>query len=550
MNRRRTRTRTRTAMTGGGLPVPIVKKLLSESYNTKKGMKDIDDYKIDRELSGERVQVYHNDAQKQVVIVHRGTQGATDWGTDLYMGLGGDYTKTERFKHAVRQQKKAIEKYPTYEEITLGHSLGAKIAEHAHQGKEKEEVITLDKPVLVEDVLPINSKTKKKQENTNQTDVRTSHDVVSGLAPFQRKNKTKHITIESGLLDDPLKAHKTDQLDKLKDKMIGKSEAKEEAKEEIGGARTSYADKRLSLLFHRKSNDFNNATRDVFNLMTINGKYSLLGSSNNASLMYNSDYDLQEYDNLDKYSMIYKIFKSKFKKALNSPMYSTITDFKCGEDSKGEPLRWSYQDMMKGEKRGTDNKMYPYVKAISQDGPTIKLDMIALVSGRFLDFSDNYYFPRIHSSSDTKLTKEEITNSIIEDLKENMKEKRYMKVLKRSYSLNSLKGNDKKISLLDNYFNGIVGFYNKQLNDILVILRLLENTFRKPKWGDVVNNIQVIKQNLSIYSDVTHHDFSKELDKACKNKEDCLKILTSVKTILEKAVNANAYSFIKSHDIL
>ena len=61
MNRRRTR----IAMKGGGLPAPLVKKLLSESYNTKKGMKDIDDYKIDRELSGERVQVYHNDANKQ-----------------------------------------------------------------------------------------------------------------------------------------------------------------------------------------------------------------------------------------------------------------------------------------------------------------------------------------------------------------------------------------------------------------------------------------------------------------------------------------------------
>ena len=60
----------------------------------------------------------------------------------------------------------------------------------------------------------------------------------------------------------------------------------------------------VELLHHRNLVDFNNNTKEIFNIMSVAGKYQIIGSSNISNLIYNSDYDLQEYDEL-KSSWIY-----------------------------------------------------------------------------------------------------------------------------------------------------------------------------------------------------------------------------------------------------
>ena len=118
--------------------------------------------------------------------------------------------------------------------------------------------------------------------------------------------------------------------------------------------------------------------------MSVAGKYQIIGSSNITNLIYNSDYDLQEYDNFKSTDKAYHIFKTKFKSAkMNPNIY--ITDFKCGEID-GQPLRWTYDDMMLGENQGITFKSAMLQKK------TIKLDMVCIIGGRYLEFSDNYYF--------------------------------------------------------------------------------------------------------------------------------------------------------------
>ena len=50
----------------------------------------------------------------------------------------------------------------------------------------------------------------------------------------------------------------------------------------------------VEFLHHRNLVDFNNNTKEIFNIMSVAGKYQIIGSSNISNLIYNSDYDLQE----------------------------------------------------------------------------------------------------------------------------------------------------------------------------------------------------------------------------------------------------------------
>ena len=85
-------------------------------------------------------------------------------------------------------------------------------------------------------------------------------------------------------------------------------------------------------IFEKKTKtDYNKDVLKVFDKLTINGKYTVIGSGNLKKIEYNSDYDLQELIKekkgktiLDK---IYHLFKDKFKSCKKDDNYF-ITDFK------------------------------------------------------------------------------------------------------------------------------------------------------------------------------------------------------------------------------
>ena len=184
--------------TGGSIDSKDLKHFLSESYSKKH--KDYKEFVLDNDLSGKKTQVYYNPKSGQSVVVHRGTATMTDWITDARYALGN--TDLKRFRHAKDIQKKAESKYGGKNVSTIGHSLGSKAAELA--GKNSKEIITLNKPVSVKDL--IYTKVPK-----NQTDIRTTYDPVSLLRPFQRGNKAKTIQSET---KNPLTEHSTETLDR------------------------------------------------------------------------------------------------------------------------------------------------------------------------------------------------------------------------------------------------------------------------------------------------------------------------------------------------
>lgn len=193
---------------GGKLAAHEMSDLLAASYDKK--IHDVGDFKIDRQLSGQRAQVYYNPKTGQAVVVHRGTAGMHDWITDARL-LFGD-KKSKRFKHGEKVQKEAEQKYGKNIVTTIGHSLGSVISERV--GQDSHEVLTLNKPVTPKDLI------KGKKVSDKQYDVRTAYDPVSILRPHQGGKEEQ--TIES-ITFNPLAEHKTDTLKRLdEDTLIGR----------------------------------------------------------------------------------------------------------------------------------------------------------------------------------------------------------------------------------------------------------------------------------------------------------------------------------------
>jgi hypothetical protein len=128
------------AFSGRGIKNDDLHALLIQSYEPK--LKNHGDYRVDRQLSGQRVQVYHNKKTGETVIAHRGTADLTDVGTDIQAFFG--VKSGARWKHAEKVQREAEAKYGTENLTTIGHSLGAQLA--SEYGNNSKEIITLNKP--------------------------------------------------------------------------------------------------------------------------------------------------------------------------------------------------------------------------------------------------------------------------------------------------------------------------------------------------------------------------------------------------------------------
>jgi hypothetical protein len=196
-------------MKGGSLSSDDLRSMLSGSY--EKNLSDAGKFTVDKDLSGKRVKVYHNPETKQTVVSHRGTANMKDWLTDAGMTFG--YEGGKRFKHSKKVQKKAEKKYGTENLTTVGHSLGARLAEK--YGQKGNEVITLNKPII--------PKTFGKKISEKQYDIRTENDPVSALHSLQKNEKMK--TIKSDTYN-PLTEHGVDVL-KRSSEIYGKGLLKE-----------------------------------------------------------------------------------------------------------------------------------------------------------------------------------------------------------------------------------------------------------------------------------------------------------------------------------
>jgi len=194
---------------GGSLKADQLQEVLENAYKQTDNAPN--GYTMDKDLSDDRVKVYKDMNSDQVIVAHRGSKGWRDWLDNARYAYDGDITKSGTYQDARTRQKKAIDKYGAKNIISVGHSRAGKYVEELNKEDPVKEVITYNKVVHPNTIFQSNPE--------NQTDVRTSTDIVSALSPLQfSKNKT--ITIPSGY--DLLKAHKPSALSYLGNKLIGK----------------------------------------------------------------------------------------------------------------------------------------------------------------------------------------------------------------------------------------------------------------------------------------------------------------------------------------
>jgi len=183
----------------------LIKPILNASYqNQKEASKTLGKlgYTYDKKLSTNESKVFV-DSQGNPNIAFRGSKTAKDWLiSDPLLALGLQ-NLDPRFKEAKALTKKVEKKYGKPVDV-YGHSLGGTISEKSGASG---NIITYNKGVGLGDI----GRTIPK----NQTDIRAKSDVVSGLALTQKHKNGDLINLKTPILQNPLKAHGLDNLDKL-----------------------------------------------------------------------------------------------------------------------------------------------------------------------------------------------------------------------------------------------------------------------------------------------------------------------------------------------
>lgn len=294
----------------------------------------------------------------------------------------------------------------------------------------------------------------------------------------------------------------------------------------------------------KKNDDFNNNLLKVFNLLSISGHYNIVGSASLKKIYYNSDIDLNEQDNFKSFSSVYNKFRNIFKLAKeNENLF--ITDFKCGLDNKHEPLRWSYENILKS---AIGNKTF---EDCLKEKSMIKLDMIYLLNGSFIEITEVYFIRigKYQNYDNNELNENIIKENLQKEFNEFVKDGLYFKALKRLFSILQLKKNISKnvFNKFINFFNSETGILYKTNADLNILISVIENTFRKPNIEDIKNNLQIIKQNLAIQTE-THKNCSVIIDDICKlNKLNEMAIyIHKLSDYLSRVYNRNAKAFLEN----
>jgi hypothetical protein len=237
--------------------------------------------------------------------------------------------------------------------------------------------------------------------------------------------------------------------------------------------------------------EFHNKIKKISKLMSLESKVNIIGSAAVSKSVYYSDYDSFETVKGKNVNTIYNHFKSLFE-IINDSENTVVSDFKIGS-LKGEPLRWTYENI-----KNRNNNGVSFEDALRQKG-MIKLDIITLLNGRFIEISEVYNI-YLDGSSNYDASKESIMSDIQKEMNDHFREGNYMKVLKRFYSLKKLEDENKYKYMLNNlvdYFNSPVGLLYRCKSDLETLLIVIDSY--KFDLEEIRNSLQYLKEIISAF---------------------------------------------------
>lgn len=237
--------------------------------------------------------------------------------------------------------------------------------------------------------------------------------------------------------------------------------------------------------------EFHNKIIKINKLMSLESKVNVVGSAAVSKSVFYSDYDSFETVKGKNVNTIYNHFKSLFE-IINDSENTVISDFKLGS-LKGEPLRWTYEHI-----KNRNNNGVSFEDALRQK-EMIKLDIITLLNGRFIEISEVYNI-YLDGSSNYNESKESIIESITTEMNEHFRDGNYMKVLKRFYSLKKLEDENKNKYMLNNlvdYFNSPIGLLYRCKSDLETMLIVIDSY--KFDLEEIRNSLQYLKEIISAF---------------------------------------------------
>ena len=204
-------------LTGSGMSAPLLKEFIDLSYRGNTSIAPAG-YDIDAPLSDSRVKVYAKKGSndKDIIVTHRGSVGLDDWMDNASYMFRGKVKGTKTYNLHRDRHKRAVDKYGASNITAIGHSRAGLYLQELQKEFPIKENITYNKASGFHDI--------GRQNDPNQTDVRVGNDVVSLLAPLQRRNNA--IVNISGTKNpfDFNAAHQTAEINKVGDQFIGKQE--------------------------------------------------------------------------------------------------------------------------------------------------------------------------------------------------------------------------------------------------------------------------------------------------------------------------------------
>ena len=235
---------------------------------------------------------------------------------------------------------------------------------------------------------------------------------------------------------------------------------------------------------------YNNNIKKIVKLMSLESKVNIVGSAKIKRNIYYSDYDSFETVKGKTKNIIYNHFKSLFE-IIKSVDNTIITDFKLGENAKGEPLRWTYEEIKRRENNGIT-----FDDAIKQKS-IIKMDIVTLLNGRFIEITEVYNI-YIDGENNSDYSIDNVRKELTDDMNEQIKEGNIMKALKRKYSILNLDNKDKAVreKLID-YFNSPIALLNRSKSDLETIITVIESS--KFDIDEIRNSLQMLKEIISAF---------------------------------------------------